>query len=136
MMRIRISAASAASAGITLVMALSLVSAMPSKSAIKKKGNTYVVNTTTVTKKVHGYAGPTPLKIYIANNKVTRIEALPNQESPQFFERARSLLDKFVGKTVSEAATMRVDGVSGATYSSQSLIKTVKGGLKYYQENK
>ena len=31
---------------------------------------------------------------------------------------------------------MKVDGISGATYSSKALIENVKGGLKYYKENK
>ena len=49
---------------------------------------------------------------------------------------AEELLKKFIGKTVNEASTMKVDGVSGATYSSKALIENVKGGLKYYKENK
>ncbi len=125
-----------ASALIFTLLVVFMASAMPSKNAIKKKGNTYIVNTTSITKKIHGYAGATPLNIYITNNKITRIETLPNQESPQFFERARTLLDKFVGKNIAEVPSMQVDAVSGATYSSQALIKTVKGGVKYFQTNK
>lgn len=125
-----------ASVAVCALTAIFMVSAMPSKNAIKKKGDTYVVNTTSITKKIHGYAGATPLKIYITKNKITKIEALPNQESPQFFERAKTLLNKFVGKSVTEVSSMQVDGVSGATYSSQALIKTVKGGVTYYQSNK
>ena len=125
-----------ASALICTLLVVFMASAMPSKNAIKKKGSTYIVNTTSITKKIHGYAGATPLNIYITNNKITRIETLPNQESPQFFERARTLLDKFVGKNIAEVPSMQVDAVSGATYSSQALIKTVKGGVKYFQTNK
>lgn len=118
-----------------MALAVLFASGKPNKSAIKKKGSTYIVNTTSITSKVHGFAGATPLKIYIANNKITRIEALSNQETPQFFERAKTLLNKYEGKTVDEAASMHVDAVSGATYSSKSLINTVKGGLKYYQNH-
>lgn len=118
-----------------LSLALLFVSGKPNKSAIKKKGTTYIVNTTSITPKVHGFAGATPLKIYIDKNKITRIETLSNQETPQFFERAKTLLNKYVGKSVDDATSMHVDAVSGATYSSNSLINTVKGGLKYYQSN-
>lgn len=118
-----------------MALAVLFVSGKPSKSAIKKKGSTYIVNTTTITPKIHGFAGATPLKIYITKNKITSIETLGNQETPQFFERAKSLLSKFEGKSVDEAAAMHVDAVSGATYSSKALIGTVKGGLKYYQSN-
>ena len=52
------------------------------------------------------------------------------------FDRAEKLLQKFVGKSVDEAQKMQVDAVSGATYSSKALIKTMRGGLKYYSDNK
>ena len=42
---------------------------------------TYVVNTTTLAPTVKGYAGATPLKIHIKNDRVVKIEALPNRES-------------------------------------------------------
>jgi uncharacterized protein with FMN-binding domain len=68
--------------------------------------------------------------------KVQKIVALPNQDTPSVFAQAETLLKKFVGKSVDEAEQMKVDGVSGATYSSKALIQNVKGGLKYYKENK
>ena len=41
-----------------------------------------------------------------------------------------------LGNSVEETWQNLVDGVSGATYSSKALIENVKGGLKYYKENK
>ena len=61
---------------------------------------------------------------------------MPNRETPQFFGKAKTLLDQFNGQTVSKSAKMYVDGVSGATYSSVSLKKNVKLGLEYYKKNK
>lgn len=112
------------------------MSATPAKKGIKKNGNTTIVNTRGVVKGVKGFANDTPLKIYIEKGKITKIETLPNQETPSVFARAEELLKKFVGKSVGEAQSMNVDAVSGATYSSKALIKTVKGGLKYYETNK
>ena len=112
-----------------------LMSAGVSKSAIKYSKGTAVVNTSSVVK-ARGFAGKTPVNIYITKNKITKIESLPNQETPAIYARAEELLKKFVGKTVDEAQAMNVDGVSGATYSSKALIQNVKGGLKYYKENK
>ena len=93
------------------------------------------VNTTSIVK-ARGFQGKTPVKIYIRNGKVQKIVALPNQDTPSVFAQAETLLKKFVGKSVDEAEQMKVDGVSGATYSSKALIQNVKGGLKYYRENK
>lgn len=117
------------------IAAFALMSAGVAKNAIKYSKGTAVVNTSSIVK-ARGYQGKTPVKIYIKGNKITKIEALPNQETPAVFARAEELLAKFTGKTVDEAQTMKVDGVSGATYSSKALIENVKGGLKYYKEAK
>ena len=117
------------------IAAMALMSAGVSKSAIKYNKGTAVVNTSSIVK-ARGFNGKTPVKIYISGNKITKIESLPNQETPAVFARAEELLKRFVGKTVDEAQNMKVDGVSGATYSSKALLQNVKGGLKYYKDNK
>ena len=117
------------------IVAFSLMSAGVSKNAIKYSKGTAIVNTSSIVK-ARGYQGKTPVKIFIKGNKITKIESLPNQETPAVFARAEELYNKFIGKTVDEASAMKVDGVSGATYSSKALIQNVKGGLKYYKENK
>lgn len=117
------------------VAAFALMSFGISKGVIKYSKGTAVVNTSSIVK-ARGFNGKTPVKIYIKNNRVVKIESQPNQETPAVYARAEELLGKFVGKTVDEASAMKVDGVSGATYSSKALIQNVKGGLKYYKENK
>lgn len=112
-----------------------LMGAGVSKNAIKYKNGIAIVNTTSIVK-ARGLNSKTPIKIYIKGNKITKIESLPNQETPAVFASAERLLKKFIGKSVDEASTMKVDGVSGATYSSKALIQNVKGGLNYYKENK
>lgn len=112
-----------------------LMGAGVSKNAIKYKNGIAIVNTSSIVK-ARGLNSKTPIKIYIKGNKITKIESLPNQETPAVFASAERLLKKFIGKSVDEASTMKVDGVSGATYSSKALIQNVKGGLKYYRENK
>ena len=117
------------------LLAFALMGAGVSKNAIKYSNGTAIVNTSSIVK-ARGFQSKTPVKIYIKGNKITKIESLPNQETPAVFARAEELYKKFIGKTVDEASTMKVDGVSGATYSSKALIQNVKGGLKYYKENK
>jgi len=107
-------------------------------SVITKMANgTYVVNTTTLASDVKGYRSTTPLKIYIKNNKVEKVEALKNQETPKYFVRVKNeVLSKWNGLKVAKAVKKKVDGVTGATMSSDAVKENVKRGLDYYQKNK
>jgi len=91
-----------------------------------------VVNTKPLAKDVSGYGGPVPLRIHISNSGiVTKIEALPNSETPDFFDSAKELFTRWQGKTVDQALAMKVDGVSGATFSSKAIIENMRRGLAY-----
>ena len=59
---------------------------------IKKPDGTYIVNTTTIAGNVKGYKGATPLMIYIKKDKVVKIEALQNMETPRYFDRVKQLI--------------------------------------------
>jgi len=118
-----------------LVVAMTLLSWMVDETMTKENGMT-VINTTTLGKDVQGFLGTTPLKIYIQKNKVVKIEALKNQETPKYFVKVKkNLLDKWNGKKVKEAKNMQVDAVTGATYSSNAIIENVKLGLEYYSKH-
>lgn len=96
---------------------------------------TIVVNTTGLAKDVSGFGGPVPLEIYIRNGKVSKVVALKNSETPDFFSHASSLLTRWNGKSIDEAAKMKVDGVSGATFSSRGIIGNMQRGLQYAAKN-
>ena len=117
-----------------LLVGLGLVgSAQARRTAVQPvPADTLVVNTTELCKDIIGYDGPTPLKITVVKGVVTSVEALPNTESPSYFQRvlASGLLKAVVGKTPAEAAKMPLDAVSGATYSSEAVIENLRAGLK------
>ena len=116
-----------------LLVSMGLVSsACGSRTSKKAPADTLVVNTTDLCKDIVGYNGPTPLKITIVDNVVASVEALPNVETPRFFDLvlAGGLLNAVVGKTPAEAAEMPLDAVSGATYSSNAVIANLRAGLK------
>lgn len=114
-----------------------LLSAGKKDNVITKEDGATVINTTTLCKDVIGYEGPTPLKIYIRKNKVEKIEALPNQETPKYWNAAKKqMLDKWNGQKVKDAKTLKVDGRTGATFSSDAIRENVKRGLEYYEKNK
>lgn len=103
----------------------------------KQADGTYVVNTTTLAKDVRGFRGNTPLNIYIKGNKVVKVEALSNQETPNFFNKVKQgLLNKWNGMKTAKASTANVDGVTGATFSSKAVKENVKRGVKFYMAHK
>ena len=55
---------------IAVLFAFVLMSFVASDEPMTKENGTYVINTTSLSKDVEGYLGPTPLKIYIKSNKV------------------------------------------------------------------
>lgn len=103
----------------------------------RQTDGTYVVNTTTLCADVQGYRSATPLKVYIKNGKVLKVEALRNQETPKYFSRVKQgLLEKWNGKKVQKAEKMQVDAITGATMSSEAVKKNVHAALKYYQKHR
>ena len=95
----------------------------------------FVVNTKTLAKDVQGYGGPVPLKIHIKDGRVAAVEAEPNAESPDFFNRAKELLNHWQNKSVDEALAEEVDAVSGATFSSRAIIANMQRGLAYAKQH-
>ena len=115
-----------------------LISCTSSDGIMTKKKGVYTVDTTTLSQEVKGFNGPTPLLITIAKDKIVKVEALENSETPGFFQRMKDggMLERWNGKTVDEALSAQVDAVAGATYSSNAVIENVRLGLTYYKEHK
>lgn len=108
-------------------------SEVPADTIIMLSDGNTVIHTEGMKGTITGYAGPVPLDIYIKDGKISHIKALSNAETPSFFNRAAELLNKWDGKTPAEALEMKVDAVSGATYSSSAIISNVNAGLAHYQ---
>ena len=100
------------------------------KTTSKKASTTQVIYTGDIASKVIGYNGTTPLNIKVKNGVIEDIEVLPNQESPSYLKRAKDkVLPQYIGKTVAEAKSLKPDIATGATYTSQALIKNIQMGL-------
>jgi len=79
-----------------------------------------------------GYAGETPLQIVLSNDgKIINVVFLPNNETPGFIRRIENsgFMDSWNGLTVGEAINKRVDAMSGATMTTQSVINTLRDDL-------
>ena len=123
-----------------LTSLLMLTSGKPADEVMTQENGTYIVNTTTLATDVVGYLETTPLKIYIKGDKIQRVEALPNQETPKYvFKVKKELLTKWDGKKVKDVMreiNPQTDVITGATYSSNAVVENLKRGLQYYQKNK
>jgi electron transport complex protein RnfG len=114
-----------------------LTSAKQKDNVMTRENGAYVVNTTELGKNVDGYVGPTPLKVYIRKNKIQKIEFLPNQETPKYWNAAKKhLQNKWDGMKVADAKKADVDGRTGATFSSDAVKANVKLALDYYEKHK
>ncbi len=100
------------------------------KTTSKKASTSQVIYTGDIANKVIGYNGTTPLNIKVKNGVIEDIEVLPNQESPSYLKRAKDkVLPQYIGKTIAEAKSLKPDIATGATYTSQALIKNIQMGL-------
>ena len=75
-----------------------LMSASRNDGVITKENGMTVINTTELTRDVKGFKGGTPVKIFIKKDKIVKVEALPNRETPKFFEMVKPMLKYWEGK--------------------------------------
>ena len=103
----------------------------------KEKDGTYVVNTTTLAQDVEGYNGPTPVEVYIKKNKIVKVVPLKSQEGPKYVAKVKNgMLPNYEGMKVGKNKKYEVDGVTGATFTSDAVRENVKRGIDYYLKHK
>jgi electron transport complex protein RnfG len=120
-------------AAIMLLVAstVSLDARTKKSSKAKSASTTQVIYTGDIANKVIGYNSTTPLNITVKNGVIESIEVLPNQETPSYLKRAKDkVLPQYIGKTVAEAKKLNADVATGATYTSEAIIKNIQEGLK------
>jgi len=103
----------------------------------KEKDGTYVVNTTTLAKDVQGYLGPTPVEVYIKKNKIVKVEMLKSAETPKYNARVKKqMLPLYENVKIAKKKAPEVDGVTGATFTSDAVKENVRRALEYYWSHK
>jgi len=106
----------------------------------KQADGTYVVNTTTICK-ARGYRKTTPVEVYISKGKVVKVVALKNEETVPYFSRVKEfLLPLYNNLKLSKAKKLtektKVDGCTGATFSTKAVQKNISAALEYYEKHK
>lgn len=122
-----------------LALVCLMIAAIPD-SVMTRDGDVYIINTTTLCDK-KGFKSNTPLEVYIKNEQVIKIKALPNQESKGYFNpMTRKLFPLYenlkVGKAKSLSADTSVDAITGATFSGNAVQANINAALAYYKEHK
>lgn len=82
---------------------------------------------------IKGFNGPTPLQIALdEKGKILEVRVLKNNETPNFLQRVvdAGFLNSWNGLTIEEALSKEVDAVSGATYSSNGIQRSLKARLE------
>lgn len=82
---------------------------------------------------ITGFKGETPLILcFDKERKIIRVLLMENKETPGFVARVveGGLLNSWNGKTIKEAMKVSPDAISGATYTSRSVIASVQAVLK------
>ena len=126
-------------------IAVEIVKAFPTAKSVQKKDKWtvvydankkvlgYAVYSKPASNGIKGYNGETPLMIALSpKEKVMSVILLDNQETPSFIARVMEagLLKSWDGLKVKKAAKKKVDTVSGATYSSRSIIQTLQAAVR------
>ena len=122
----------------TLLLMAAFITADAQQVMRKEKDGTYVVNTTTLANDVDGYAGPTPDEVYIKKNKIVKVVPLKMQDGPKYVAKVKNgMLTKYEGmKIEKKKALPKVDGVTGATFTSDAVRENVQRAVEYYQKHK
>ena len=123
---------------ITLLLIAAFVTAEAQQVMRKEKDGTYVVNTTTIANDVEGYAGPTPVEVYIKKNAIVKVVPLKTMDGPKYVAKVKNqMLTKYEGMKVDKKNPLpKVDGVTGATFTSDAMREHINRAIAYYQKHK
>ena len=118
--------------------------AFPTMKSTKKEGNWtavydtkgkllgYAVSSKPASNGIKGYNGETPVMIaFDAKKKITGVYLLANQETPKFTQHVQQagFYDQWNGLNAKKALKKKVDTVSGATFTSEAVVKSVQAVL-------
>lgn len=124
--------------GIILMLLVAAVVMASAQEVMKKeKDGTYVINTTTLAQDVEGYAGPTPVEVYIKKDKVVKVVMLKTMDGPKYQARVKKeMLPQYEGVSVKKGTVPDVDAVTGATFTSNAVQENVRRAVEYYKKHK
>lgn len=122
---------------IAIVFLLATAACEAPDKAISKQDGMYLVDTAQIENEIAGYAGPTPVTIYIKDRRIVKVVMQDNYDGRRYNQAVREgICNAWDGKSLEEAATLEVDAVSGATYTSNAVVENVRLGVTYFMEKR
>lgn len=124
----------------SILLTVAATAAMADDVMKKQADGTYVVRTTTICN-ARGYRKATPVEVYIKKGTVEKVVALKNEETVPYFAKVKqSLLPLYNNVKLSKAKKLtdrtKIDGCTGATFSTKAVQKNIKAALDYYEKHK
>lgn len=127
----------------SIIFSLSLLftlSANADNVMTKQADGTYVVRTNTICN-ARGYRKGTPVEVHINKGNVVKVVALKNEETVPYFAKVKQfLLPKYNNLKLSKAKKLtektKVDGCTGATFSTKTVQKNIRAAIDYYEKHK
>lgn len=85
---------------------------------------------------VQGFAGATPVCLMLSpEGKILKVVPQEHAETKDYFDEAwQHILPQCEGKTLAELDAEKIDGMTGATYTSQSLIKNINAVKTHWSQ--
>jgi len=103
----------------------------------KEKDGTYIVNTTTLAQDVEGYAGVTPVEVYIKKDKIVKVVMLKTQDGPKYVAKVnKTMIPQYENMNVKKGTVQEVDAVTGATFTSKAVQENIRRAVDYYKKHK
>lgn len=99
----------------------------------------YVIFTSPACDDIKGFGGTVPFAIiFTPKNKIRELYLLPNSETASWIDKLNSqdFFSTWNGLTCKEASQKQVDAVSGATFTSTAVIKSVNKRLSVFAATK
>lgn len=78
--------------------------------------------------RIEGFDGVVNVAVVLKNDRIIGIAIGKNSETPRWIQKVRAsgFMEKWNGKTLAEAEKLKVDAVTGATYTSEAVKSEVK----------
>jgi Na+-translocating ferredoxin:NAD+ oxidoreductase RnfG subunit len=87
----------------------------------------YIFDTGDFVNDVNGFSGPIRMLVYVSADGVLRnFQVIASSDTPQYLNKAIQKKDRYIDKNIFQPGIADADAVTGATYSSKGIAKTLE----------
>ena len=121
-----------------VIFGLNTFTALADDVMTRTSDGTYIINTTKLAKDVEGYMSTTPVEVHIKKNKIVKVVPLKTMDGPKYVAKVKNgMLTKYEGMKIDKKKPLpKIDGVTGATFTSDAMREHINRAIAYYQKHK